>query len=179
MRESSSPELTRQFFAEMREVDCTSLLSQISTPTLVMHPRRFPLLDPELARQIAATIDGARLVFVDSESLAPTRANLAAVQKAIEEFTAQIDEGEGALAEGIGTAADRSGAASREAARNLTKRELEILLLVAQGKSNRDVAEALVLSPRTVERHIENIFVKINVHNRSQATAYALSNGLS
>ena len=183
LRESSSPELTHQFFGEMRNVDCTSLLPQITTPTLVLHPRRFPLLEPELARRIAAGIDGARLVFVESESLAPTRADLTAVRQAIEEFTAQIDEDSDAASDAVArpAATERSipaataatGVASPkagEAARNLTKRELEILLLVAQGKSNRDVADELVLSPRTVERHIENIFDKINVHNRSQAT---------
>lgn len=185
MREASSSELTRQFFAEMREVDYSGLLSQIAVPTLVIHPRLFPLLDPELARRIAVGIEGARLVFVEGEPLAPTRADLAAVIAAIEEFTAQIEEDAGAPASGSGSAEQSTAAAgtaaepsSRTAAHNLTKRELEILLLVAKGQSNRDVAEHLVLSPRTVERHIENIFTKINVHNRSQATAYALSNGL-
>ena len=56
----------------------------------------------------------------------------------------------------------------------LTVREIEILRLVATGKSNRKIADALYLSPRTVERHIANIYVKINVHNKVEATAYAL-----
>jgi DNA-binding CsgD family transcriptional regulator len=56
----------------------------------------------------------------------------------------------------------------------LTVREIEILRLVATGKSNRKIADALYLSPRTVERHIANIYVKINVHNKVEATTYAL-----
>ena len=182
MRESSSPELTGQFFAEMRDVDCSGLLSQISTPTLVMHPRRFPLLDPELPRRIAAAIAGARLVFVEGESMAPTRADMPAVIGAIDDFTSQLPDFETKGSHDIRP--DAGAVAGQPAvpptlAHGLTKRELEILSLVAQGQSNRDVADRLVLSPRTVERHIENIFGKINVHNRSQATAYALGNRLS
>jgi DNA-binding CsgD family transcriptional regulator len=67
--------------------------------------------------------------------------------------------------------------ASREKAihpAGLTDRELEILRLIANGRSNRQVAEDLFLSARTVERHVANIYRKIDVHNRAEATAYAL-----
>jgi DNA-binding NarL/FixJ family response regulator len=61
----------------------------------------------------------------------------------------------------------------------LTARELEILALLAQGLSNRQMAELLVLSPRTVERHLENLYRKIGTHNRAETTAYAFTNGLA
>ena len=60
----------------------------------------------------------------------------------------------------------------------LTHREAEVLRLIAVGKSSRDVAEGLVLSIRTVERHITNIYGKINARGRADATAYALGHGL-
>jgi DNA-binding CsgD family transcriptional regulator len=47
------------------------------------------------------------------------------------------------------------------------------LRLIAEGHSNREIAEALFLSPRTVERHIANIYIKIDVHTKAEATAYA------
>ena len=56
----------------------------------------------------------------------------------------------------------------------LTARESQILRLIAIGMSNRIIAQDLFLSPRTVERHIANIYLKINAHNRAEATAYAL-----
>ncbi|HEY1293217.1 MAG TPA: response regulator transcription factor, partial [Chloroflexota bacterium] len=56
----------------------------------------------------------------------------------------------------------------------LTSRELEVLRLVAQGQTNREIAEVLVLSPRTVKRHVENIFDKLGVSSRAAATAFAL-----
>ena len=61
----------------------------------------------------------------------------------------------------------------------LTQREVEVLRLIALGKSNREIAEELVLSIRTVERHITNIYAKINARGRAGATAYALSHGLA
>jgi DNA-binding NarL/FixJ family response regulator len=58
----------------------------------------------------------------------------------------------------------------------LTARESQVLDLVARGHSNRDIAEALFLSPRTVERHIATIYNKIHVHDRAGATRYARGN---
>jgi predicted ATPase/DNA-binding CsgD family transcriptional regulator len=60
----------------------------------------------------------------------------------------------------------------------LTPRELEILRLVAAGKSSRQISDELVLSARTVERHISNIYLKLDVRTRAQATAYAHRHGL-
>jgi DNA-binding NarL/FixJ family response regulator len=60
----------------------------------------------------------------------------------------------------------------------LTARELEVLGLVATGKTNRAIADALRLSEKTVARHISNIFTKLGLSSRSAATAYAYRNGL-
>jgi predicted ATPase/DNA-binding CsgD family transcriptional regulator len=61
----------------------------------------------------------------------------------------------------------------------LTDRQVEVLCLVAQGHTNREIAETLVLSERTVANHLTAIFTKIDVDNRAGATAYALRNGLA
>jgi DNA-binding CsgD family transcriptional regulator/tetratricopeptide (TPR) repeat protein len=60
----------------------------------------------------------------------------------------------------------------------LTRRELEVLRLVAEGRTDREVADILVLSPRTVNRHLSNIFVKLDVPGRAAAVAYAIRQGL-
>lgn len=57
----------------------------------------------------------------------------------------------------------------------LTQREAEVLAHLAQGMTNREIARELVLSERTVQRHISNIYAKINVRNRAEATTFALS----
>jgi ATP/maltotriose-dependent transcriptional regulator MalT len=60
----------------------------------------------------------------------------------------------------------------------LTQRELEVLRLVAAGKSNRQIADELYLSVKTVGRHLSNIFCKIGVSSRTAATAFAYEQGL-
>lgn len=61
----------------------------------------------------------------------------------------------------------------------LTRRELEILQLVATGKGNRAIADELYLSEKTVARHISNIFQKLGLSSRSAATSYAYEHGLT
>lgn len=63
--------------------------------------------------------------------------------------------------------------------RGLTAREAEVLALVAAGKSNREVAADLVISEKTVARHLANIFTKLDVSSRTAATAFAFENGLA
>jgi len=61
----------------------------------------------------------------------------------------------------------------------LTRREREILALVAEGLSNREIAERLVLSPETVKSHVAAILSKLDVSDRTQAAVYAVRNGLA
>jgi DNA-binding NarL/FixJ family response regulator len=63
--------------------------------------------------------------------------------------------------------------------RGLTRREAEVLRLVAGGRTNREIAAALVISEHTVARHLQNIFAKLGVSSRSAATAFAFEHGLT
>ena len=60
----------------------------------------------------------------------------------------------------------------------LTARELEVLGLVASGKTNKVIARELFLSEKTVDRHVSNIFLKLGVSSRAAATAYAFTHKL-
>jgi DNA-binding NarL/FixJ family response regulator len=61
---------------------------------------------------------------------------------------------------------------------DLTDREVEVLRLIARGRSNRQVAELLVVSPKTVGRHVENLYRKIGVSSRAAAALFAIEHGL-
>ena len=61
----------------------------------------------------------------------------------------------------------------------LSPREAEVLGLLAAGRSNHQIAAALFLSPRTVQRHVANVYLKIGAHNKAEATAYALRHHLA
>jgi DNA-binding CsgD family transcriptional regulator len=73
---------------------------------------------------------------------------------------------------------DSQETSSLDASHGLTPRELEVLRLVASGKSNREIAAALVISEHTVARHVQNIFAKLGLSSRSAATAFAFEHQL-
>lgn len=75
-------------------------------------------------------------------------------------------------------AAELKTKAPSEPAGALTGREVEVLRLVAAGKTNRVIADELGLSEKTVARHISNIFTKLGLSSRAAATAYAFKQGL-
>jgi DNA-binding NarL/FixJ family response regulator len=61
----------------------------------------------------------------------------------------------------------------------LTEREVEVLAAVASGATNREVARTLVISEKTVGRHLANIFTKVGVGTRTAAAAWARENGIA
>jgi ATP/maltotriose-dependent transcriptional regulator MalT len=71
----------------------------------------------------------------------------------------------------------RMGTPARDS-HGLSRRELEVLRLVAAGNSNREIAAALVISEHTVARHVHNIFAKVGVSSRAGATAFAFAHDL-
>ncbi|MGH2714042.1 MAG: response regulator transcription factor, partial [Thermoleophilaceae bacterium] len=60
----------------------------------------------------------------------------------------------------------------------LTRRELEVLLLLARGLSNKDIASRLVITPKTVGNHVEHIYMKIDCSTRAEASLFVMRHGL-
>ncbi len=69
--------------------------------------------------------------------------------------------------------------AAKEAFGGLTERECEVVILIAQGKSNREIADALVVTKRTIETHMNNILYKLNLTSRAQIVVWAVESGLA
>jgi DNA-binding CsgD family transcriptional regulator len=112
----------------------------------------------------------ARLARLEIAGPAATAVEIEACRALLQEFDAQPAlERLDALA----------GASPAPAPEGLTAREMEVLRLLAQGMTNRQIADALVLSERTVVNHVSHIFTKIGVEHRSAATAFALRRGLA
>jgi DNA-binding CsgD family transcriptional regulator len=72
----------------------------------------------------------------------------------------------------------KSGSDARQAYGGLTLREREVAVLIARGKTNREIAEMLVISYRTVETHVANIMFKLGCATRSQVAAWVVEQGL-
>ena len=75
--------------------------------------------------------------------------------------------------------ADGNGTDRETAGAGLSKREIQILRLVADGKENKEIAQELFISPQTVKNHISNILAKLQIENRIQAAVYAVRNRIA
>ncbi len=168
MRTSTSTENAVEFRCQRRNVDVTELLTGLDVPTLVLHARGDQMVDLANGRLLAAGIPGARLVTLESHNHV-----LLADEPAWPVFRREVTEFVATDREPAHPSAKTTGHAAPHALNSLTTRELEVLRLVANGQDNRDIAEALSLSPRTVERHLQTIYRKLELTGSAQRTAAA------
>ena len=96
-------------------------------------------------------------------------------------LTAITTLGEGSSYVDPRVAADllRRGADQPSGTTNLSPREMDIIRLIAQGMSNRDIGRRLILSEKTVKNHVSHIFSKLHFTTRSQAAVHAVRNGMA
>ena len=160
MRELHTPQGIKAAMSAAEQIDVSDLLPMVQTPTLVLHRRagRHAFSD---SMMVASAIPDARLVSIEGTAFSWALEHPEAVLQAVDDFVGW-----------------RTGSMPRRSGSDLSPRELEILGLLARGRSSRQIGQELVLSVRTVERHISNIYRKIDAHNRAQATSYALAHGL-
>jgi DNA-binding CsgD family transcriptional regulator len=135
-------------------------LPDLAVPTLVLHPRDYIEIRTEDSAKVAALIPDARLVLIDGAWLmGDVNQGLAA----IDEFLASLPSREAPI----------PARASDAAPDGLSQREVEVLRLIAAGKSNPQIADELVISINTVQRHVSNILGKTGLANRTEAAGYA------
>jgi len=144
------------------EVDVSGLLGDLATPTLVIHSRGDRMNSFEYSRYLAAHIPGARLVALESDNHIVLEG-----ETAWPVFLREVTE---FLAEDV-PVIPPGGADPRDL---LSARELEVLTLAARGRDNAAIASELSLSVRTVERHLQNTYDKLDLHGKS-ARAGAVS----
>jgi len=170
VRASATQEMALRYAATLRDEDCFPLLSAIACPTLVLHSERSSYSSAESSRTAAAAIRDSRLREFEGD----LPDHIERVVAAIAEFIAPGVEPGPVTAPAVPPEAP----AAAPARATLTERELDVLQLVVRGLSNREIAAQLVLSPRTIERHLENLYRKTDTRNRAEAAAYAVARGL-
>jgi pimeloyl-ACP methyl ester carboxylesterase/DNA-binding CsgD family transcriptional regulator len=164
--DSASAEMAIAIRTQTAAIDVTDLARRVRVPTLVLHHRDDRVVPFEMGRELAALIPGARFMPLEGDT-----------HWAILNDTPDLLEAVTSFLGGPALPAT-NGAKPTVSCSPLTPRELEILRLVAAGRTNREIANDLVLSVRTVERHITNLYAKIEARGKADATAYAIRQGL-
>lgn len=175
MRQAVTPDAAAAALAAASRFDVTDVLSDVQAPALVLHRDDVSWFPSGIAQSLASAIPDSRLTLLEGESSAPYLGDTETAAAALLEFF----KGEPRSHSGAEPALTAGGRKAGEALPDgLTNREVEVLQLVAGGRTNNEIAEELVLSVRTVERHITNVYRKIGARGRADAAAYTLTHGL-
>ena len=161
LRSISSGEVAARLLETRSQVDNTAELGQVRVPTLVLHARNDEVVPIEEGRLLAAGIPGAEFVELDSRNhvLLEHEPAWERFREAVLSFTQR----------GVESAAPAFSA--------LSVRERQILSLMAEGLSNIEIGERLLISEKTVRNHVTNVFDKLGVWSRAQAIVFARDRG--
>jgi pimeloyl-ACP methyl ester carboxylesterase/DNA-binding CsgD family transcriptional regulator len=159
-RRSSSRDAASKALRAAYELDSTPYLSRVRVPTLVLHRRHDRAIPFALGDEVADAIPGATFVELAGDDHFPWLGDSSAVVEAIDRFL-----------DGLPPLSPAATVVSAV----LTAREREVLVLVAQGLTDAQIADRLVLSAHTVHRHVANVRTKLGVPSRSAAAAWVLT----
>jgi pimeloyl-ACP methyl ester carboxylesterase/DNA-binding CsgD family transcriptional regulator len=163
-RLATSAETAAALLEQVYRNDVRDQLPLVKVPTLVVHRRADRAIPYRLGREVAAGIGGARLVPLEGSAHFPWAGDADSVVRAVRAVLTAESE--------------RERPDGEPAAVLLSRREREVLQLVANGLSDREIAEQLIVSPHTVHRHVANIRHKLGRGSRTAAVAEAARLGL-
>jgi len=156
---SSTGEMAGRLWRSRTGIDISDVARRVTQPALVLHARGDRGVPYEEGRRLAALLPDARLVTLESDNhiLQESEPAWAVFLAEVRAFLGDDDRGPAATAD----------------LDDLSPREREVLELVAAGLSNEQIADELVLSSRTVERHLSNVYVKLRLSGKSARAAAA------
>jgi pimeloyl-ACP methyl ester carboxylesterase/DNA-binding CsgD family transcriptional regulator len=165
-RRSASREVAVASLRAVYDFDGTDLLPRVAVPTLVVHRRDDTAIPFALGRDVAARIPGAQFIELDGAEHFPWRGDADTLADVILRFLG-VDVPDRPHQPGVAMSTADDPIAT------LSARELDVLRLIARGRTDREIAESLVLSAHTVHRHVANIRTKLGVPSRAAAAAWA------
>lgn len=165
-RSSADAQVAASLLELIYETDVREELPRVRAPALVVHREHDRVMRLRGARELAALLPHAELVMLPGDEHLPWHGDGDAVLRAVAPFL------------GIEAPPAPAGMPDTGLLDELSNREREVLGLVAQGLSDAEIAERLVISPHTVHRHVANILAKLRLPTRAAATARAARAGL-
>src|SRR5690242_60774 len=170
IRGAVTPQIARATMQAASAADVTDQLPGVAAPALVLHPRDMTQIPVEVARSLAMDLPRGRLVLLEGARPVLFGEDPDEAVTLVMDFFCDGIEPAGAPPAGVSSALPPDG---------LSRRELEVLRLVAAGETNSQIARRLGLSTHTVERHVANLYRKIGARGRADATAFAFRSGLA
>lgn len=159
-RHSAEADVAAAFMELDLSSDVRELLPRLTAPALVLHRRGDRTVPIGRGRELASLLPNARFVALNGDAHLPWLEDQRELQRALAGFL------------------EDSAPIEANGDSPLTRRETEVLRLVAAGLSNREIASSLVLSEHTVHRHVANVLRKLMQSSRAAAAAYATRAGL-
>jgi pimeloyl-ACP methyl ester carboxylesterase/DNA-binding CsgD family transcriptional regulator len=171
-RDSTTPAITRATLQATSGLDYTDQLAEIPVPVLVFHQRGVQQIPLESSLALAAGFPHGRLCVLEGSAASLFVEDFDSVLRELHAFLGISPMGGDALIRPRhATEAPGPGA--------LTNRQTEVLRLLAQGETNAEIAHRLGISVHTVERHVANLYRRIDARGRADATAFAVRRGIA
>jgi pimeloyl-ACP methyl ester carboxylesterase/DNA-binding CsgD family transcriptional regulator len=171
-RTSTSPAFARAALEAAAETDVSAEAGSVRCPVLVLHRQEAPVIPLELSEALVAAIPDARLEFLPGVSASLF---FEAADETVDRLVAFTLDPSGSAPTRATARTSRTATDGRD---RLSARERDVLRRVASGDTNGQIAAGLGLSINTVERHVSNVYRKLDVRGRAEATAWAVRHGL-
>ena len=165
VRTATTPAIARATLDAASVIDVTDAAARIACPTLVLHRAEGSVIPLAMSEELAAAVPGAVLRILPGPSAGLLFTDTDVVVDLLAAFARD------------GTV--RDPVTDRPAARPLTARQLDVLRLIAAGETNDEIAGHLGITINTVERHVADIYRRIDARGRADATAWAVRRGLA
>ena len=170
-RTATTPRVARAAIAMAADLDVSGELASVTPPVLVFHRRGVRQISLEVSEAIVAAVPFGQLHVLEGSSAALFFEDADEVLRIMLDFLA-------------GRSTDHPSerpdarAVRRPGSHGMTAREVDVLRLLARGETNSAIAQELGLSVNTVERHVTNLYRKIDARGRADATAFAVRRGI-
>lgn len=175
-RTATTPGMARATLQAAGDIDVTADAARVTCPALVLHRADASVIPFDVSAELARALPAGRL-----EVLPGANASLffEDADRVVARLVAFVRHPLGRPADDAAARGAMPPAAAATAAGSLSPRETEVLRLLAGGESNGQIAARLGISINTVERHVGNVYRKIDARGRADATAWAIRNGVA